>query len=273
MNRIKASFAHLLISMMVVGIALAVVYLIWYPAPFGDTNDIWSMVKILIGVDLVLGPMVTLIIFNTRKKSRNELKRDLSIIATVQMLALGYGMYSMFDQRPDYLVFGVDRFEVMTDDRVDKSPLPEGLKEGLLGGPLVVYAHSGSTDEEKRKLIREWMAGKGDFTTRREYYRPVLDYVQNIQQRQIDPLKIITLPANVSKTRAIAEVKQHVASHGSDRIYLPLVGKSRSMVTAFDTATGEVGPVFNLYPFEDKQPVSETGRKPEQSFVSDAESE
>jgi len=268
MNRIKAAFTHFLVSMAVVGAALAVVFFVWYPAPYGDSSDIWSMVKILICVDLILGPLITLIIFNT-KKSRVELRRDLGIVATVQLLALGYGMHAMFDQRPEYLVFGVDRFESMTDDRVDTSPLHETLRDEPLAGPLVVFAHSGSTEEEKRKLIQDWMQGKGDFTTRREFFRPILRHVNDIRQRAVDPHRIIAHPANVTKVKAIAAVKVHAARHADDRLYLPLVGKSRSMLTAFDPATGKLGPVFDLYPFLDTRPVSEPTAKSSQPIASD----
>jgi len=268
MNRLKAAFTHFLVSMAVVGAALAVVFFIWYPAPYGDSSDIWSMVKILICVDLILGPLITLIIFNTGK-SRTELKRDLSIVATVQLLALGYGMHAMFDQRPEYLVFGVDRFESMTDDRVDTSPLHETLGDEPLVGPLVVFAQSGSTEEEKRKLIQDWMQGKGDFTTRREFYRPILRHVDKIRQRAVDPQSIIAYPANSTKAEAIAAVKVHAARHADDRIYLPLVGKSRSMLAAFDPVTGKLGPVFDLYPFLDGQSVLESTGKSSESIASD----
>ncbi len=257
MGRIKASFTHFLVSVFVVSLALSVVFFLWYPAPYSKTNDIWSMVKILIGVDLVLGPLITLIIFNT-KKPRSELKRDLGIIATVQVLALCYGMYAMFDQRPDYLVFGVDRFEVMTDDRVDDSALPPTLRKRPLAGPLVVYAYPGKTDAEKKKLMQEWMEGKGDFTTRRDYYRPVLDYVEAIAQQAVSVDKVVALPANYTKVQARDELKRYAAQNSSNKIYLPLVGKSRSMLAAFDTKTGEVGPVFDVFPWAKTESLAET---------------
>lgn len=248
MNRIKASFTHFLVSVSVVGLALSVVFFIWYPSPYNETNDIWSMVKVLVCVDLVLGPLITLIIFNTNK-SRLELKRDLSVIATVQIAALCYGMYAMFDQRPDYLVFGVDRFEVMTHDRVDDSPLPKSLAKKPFAGPLVVFASSGTTKEEKNELMRDWMDGKGDFTTRRNFYRPVLEHSTEIKRRAVKLDEITSLAANLVKKDEVQALKSYASKNQDDKVFLPLVGKSRSMITAFDIKTGEIGPVFNVYPW------------------------
>ena len=85
MTRLKASFTHFLISIAVFGLFLALVFFIWYAYPFNLTQGVGEIVYIMAGVDVVLGPLLTLIVFKAGKKS---LKFDLSVIALVQISAL-----------------------------------------------------------------------------------------------------------------------------------------------------------------------------------------
>jgi hypothetical protein len=85
-----------------------------------------GLLKILVGVDVTIGPLLTLIIFDTRKKS---LRFDLSVIAFLQIVALAYGVYIMFEARPVYTAFVKDRFEVVPADQLDAVDLAEGPAE------------------------------------------------------------------------------------------------------------------------------------------------
>ena len=63
-------------------------------------------------VDVILGPLITLAIFN-RAKPWSELRRDLIIVALIQISALGYGLWTVFAARPVHMVFEYDRFRVV----------------------------------------------------------------------------------------------------------------------------------------------------------------
>ena len=47
---------------------------------------------LVVGIDVVLGPLLTLIVFHPKKKS---LIWDLAVIVAVQLGALGYGVWVM----------------------------------------------------------------------------------------------------------------------------------------------------------------------------------
>jgi len=53
---------------------------------------------VMIGVDVVLGPMLTFIFANT-KKPRRELARDLGVFVVFQLCALTYGSLSLWNCR------------------------------------------------------------------------------------------------------------------------------------------------------------------------------
>ncbi len=109
-SRWKAAGIHLVISIAIALAVIAAMFFFWYPTPYFQAMGGGGLLMLVTGVDVVLGPLITLIIFNTKKKS---LKFDLTCVAIVQMVALAYGVSTMFQARPVYTVFSKDRFDVV----------------------------------------------------------------------------------------------------------------------------------------------------------------
>ncbi len=103
MTRNKAALTHLLISTTLASIVICLIVFGWYPQPFFWALGGPMLLALIIGIDVVLGPLLTLILFNPTK-SRRALTVDMTLIAIVQISALGYGLYSGYVSR---LVFGV----------------------------------------------------------------------------------------------------------------------------------------------------------------------
>ena len=61
---------------------------VWYPTPYFAIDGGWQVLRILAGVDVVLGPLLTFIVFKIGKPS---LKFDMSCIILMQIGALIYG--------------------------------------------------------------------------------------------------------------------------------------------------------------------------------------
>jgi hypothetical protein len=89
---------------------------------------------IVVTVDVILGPLITLAVFN-RAKPWTELRRDLVIVALIQLSALGYGLWTVFVARPVHLVFEYDRFRVVHAVEVP----PE-----MLAARFVLIHHAGA---------------------------------------------------------------------------------------------------------------------------------
>lgn len=117
-NRWQAFAVHFAISFAIFLVLLAVVFGYWYPGVLREADQSWQRVLMLIvGVDLVLGPLLTLIVFNPVKKS---LKVDLSIIAIAQITALVAGLYTVHNSRPValYLAYTPMGFEPLNADMI-----------------------------------------------------------------------------------------------------------------------------------------------------------
>ncbi|MCW9032447.1 MAG: hypothetical protein OQK58_13220, partial [Gammaproteobacteria bacterium] len=81
MSRFKAFSIHFAISFVIFLILLYFILVQWYPQPLFSTDGGWRVIRIIVGVDLIIGPFLTLIVF---KSGKPGLKFDLAMIALVQ---------------------------------------------------------------------------------------------------------------------------------------------------------------------------------------------
>ncbi len=137
MSRYKAASIHLAISVVVFSLFLALVFLIWYAYPFNHAQGVGKIVYIMAGVDVILGPLLTLFLFKPGKKG---MVFDLIVVAAVQIGALGYGSFVIYSERPVYAVFGHNIAEVVVFSEIGRQQIPENIpKIGLFDRPQFVF--------------------------------------------------------------------------------------------------------------------------------------
>lgn len=234
-DKINAFLIHLLISSFVVSIVLVLIFYFWYPQPYFEANGAWRVLRILIGVDLVLGPLLTLVLF---KKGKKGLIFDLCFVAAIQLTALTYGIYVIYGERPYYLVFAVDRFELVSKVEIDDTQIkfPE-LKIKPNQGPILIYAQLPENKELRSKLLFEVATeGKPDLERRPEYYQL---YELNKEKvvnkgKSLDSL----VNADIEKKKTVNKfISKHV-DNKEDFVYLPLVGKNNDLALVISKSTG-----------------------------------
>lgn len=153
-ERIKFAFRafriHFLISFCIAIVIAAIVFFIWFPRPFNQLAGGIFLFSLLIIVDLICGPLLTAILSNPVKKKQEQFL-DWTIIALLQLLALGYGLHSIGLARPVAIAFEVDRFVVVSAADVDPSSLAKAGKEysdlSWIGPILVGVREPNSSDE------------------------------------------------------------------------------------------------------------------------------
>ncbi len=111
-SRWRAFSIHLLISLAIFIVLLAIICLWWYPGALFEIAGGWQGVRIVAAVDLVLGPLLTLVVYDMRKPVM-ELVRDLGVIALLQFSCLSAGVYVVYQARPLALVHVFDTFHVL----------------------------------------------------------------------------------------------------------------------------------------------------------------
>ncbi len=113
MNRFSAFAVHMAISLAIFVVLAYLVIFEWYPGLFFDTDGGWRGMRIIIAVDLILGPTLTLIVF---KPGKPGLKMDLTLIGILQAVCLTAGTYVVYSERPIAVAYTEGRFTVMTTD-------------------------------------------------------------------------------------------------------------------------------------------------------------
>lgn len=149
--RLTAFAIHLFISGALLASLLFLVYTRWYPgilATIGGTAGI----QLVVGVDLVLGPLLTLIIFNPTKKKSNLLI-DLTIIGAIQLSALFAGVYIVYNERPLVIVLSDDGLYTHTLSEFKGANLDLTQLEKLPGDyPKLVYLDLPESKEESEAV-------------------------------------------------------------------------------------------------------------------------
>ena len=186
MSRWKAAGIHLLLSVAIAAAVVAFMLTVWYPWPLFEAAGGSHLILILVGVDVTLGPLITLIVFKSGKKG---LKFDLTVIALCQIAAIAYGIHTLYLARPIYIVFTVDRFELVTAKDIDPQDLPKvtrpEFKSLPLGRPRYIAAVAPDDENEKLKLIDSAMKGK-DLQVYPQYYVPYQQEAANALTRAKD---------------------------------------------------------------------------------------
>ena len=127
-RRARAAGLHMLISLAVAGMAAALVFGLWYPGPYRLLSGGRELFLLVTTVDVILGPLLTFVIFDLRK-GWPHIRRDLAIIGCIQLAALLYGLHTVYVARPVAMVFEVDRFRVVTANDVHEPDLPKARPE------------------------------------------------------------------------------------------------------------------------------------------------
>jgi hypothetical protein len=109
-HNLKAAAVHLAISAAIALLSLSIVYGLWYASPLDKALGVGRIFLMLLAIDLILGPLMTLVVY---KPNKSSLTFDLTVIASLQLAALIYGMHTVGTARPAYLVFTKERFDLV----------------------------------------------------------------------------------------------------------------------------------------------------------------
>lgn len=141
---------HFSIGLIVLAFPAFLIFNLWFPYPFKYASGGIHLFWILIAVDVVIGPLLTAIVFNPLKRSR-EIFFDLAFIALFQIVAFGYGLYSISLARPVILAFETDRFVIVSAAQVDVNKLDSAKQEFQSlswKGPVLTGTRSPDNSEE-----------------------------------------------------------------------------------------------------------------------------
>jgi hypothetical protein len=240
MSRLKAFFIHLSISAFIAVSVVAIMLLLWYAPPFFSALGGKNVLMVLVGVDVTLGPLFTLIIFNPGK-TRKALTFDLSVIAILQAAALIYGLSVVFEARPVFAVFSRDSFDLITANMLSKEDIAKAkypdYRSLSLTGPIYVYSELPSDIKERNELVSSMLAGK-DLPQFPQYYTPYSEHgpVAGRSAKPIEELKKLN-PESSKKIESLIRASGHA---DSDVGYLPLHARFHDQAVLVEKSDGKI---------------------------------
>ena len=242
-NRWQASAIHLAISVLIAASVLLAMLALWYPGPLFRAMGGNGLFFIVIGVDVIIGPLITLVIYRPGKRG---LKLDLVTIAFVQLVALGYGVRIVYLAHPAYLVFVKDRFEVAMPASLEPGELAKAKfpQFGTLpwGAPVLAAADFPADPQERSHLVDLALAGY-DLQDYPKYWAPYEQRTKEVLAKAQTIERLRTTDAEVAKV-----VDAYLASSGTkpaDVRYLGLRARRAWIAVLVDPRTAE--PVKMLY--------------------------
>lgn len=237
---LRWALGHFFVSAMVVALAACLVFLAWYPAPWRQMLGVSAIFGVVVVVDLVCGPLLTLVL-SSPAKSRRERWVDLTLIALVQLSALGYGLWSVYTARPVVLAFEVDRLFVVTANEVQTELLdqaPIGLRRLPWAGVVRVGLRESTSPGEYLSSVEMSIQGVTQ-AMRPNWWRAYEAEVKNALRQKARPLGEL-----MSKRPSQAgELKQAAVRAGNTvegLYYLPLTSSKEMAWVALLDASGEI---------------------------------
>lgn len=222
-EKFRALLLHFLVTAAVAAVAAAIIFLVWFPDPFQAMMAGTKLFLLISVCDLVLGPLISLVIYNSRK-SRRELITDYTIVGAVQLAAFVYGVLSIANARPVYLAFVGDRFEVVIADDLkdeDLQAAKDPYRTRPVWGPELIATQTPTDPKERNDLLFASLSGK-DIQMHPRYYVPYENAREQLQ-RAAKPME--ALYKRHPEARELIEAAK-LSVPESDLRWLPIRGQS-----------------------------------------------
>ncbi|MFX1823282.1 MULTISPECIES: TfpX/TfpZ family type IV pilin accessory protein [Acinetobacter] len=242
-KRLKFFLGHLSISFFIALLVVSLVFFIWYPSPLANAVGVTHIFLMLLAIDVIIGPLLGLLVYKERKKS---LKFDLSVIIIIQIAALCYGIFSIEQGRPAWLVFHADRFELVRKndiilDNIDQTQ-PQFQHVSWSKPQFVAVKSAVSTHQHQNDMFTEVLGGIS-IAQRPERYVSLSKAKSQIQERAL-PLK------ELEKYNSREKVENILKNYPQVDSWLPLKANALDMVVLINKEKAEVIKIVDLRPWD-----------------------
>jgi len=241
-KRLIFFLSHLSISFLIALLVVGLVFFIWYPSPLASAVGVTHIFLMLLAIDVIVGPVLGLLVYKEGKKT---LKLDLSVIIIIQIAALCYGIFSIEQGRPAWLVFHADRFELVRKndiilDNIDQAQ-PQFQYVSLIKPQFVAVKSAVSAQQHQDDIFTEVLGGIS-LAQQPERYVDLTEAKAQIQKRGL-PLK------ELEQYNTKAEVEKNLAKYRDADAWLPLKASSVDMVVLISKEKAEVVKIVDLRPW------------------------
>lgn len=242
-QRLKFFLYHLSISILIALIVTGIIFFLWYPYPLAQAVGVIHLCIMLILIDLIVGPLMTLLIY---KKDINSFRMDLSIIIIIQIAALIYGLHSITQGRPAWIVFNQNKFELVrvNDQFIENTEhIHKQFQTTSWTGPQYAAAVPSQNMKQRQDDLFMDALGGVSLAQRPKRYVTLSHVKQKIQQQSQDL-------DNLKKFNDVQLVEKTLNQYPKATAYLPLKASKLDMVILINKKEGSIVNIVNLRPWE-----------------------
>ena len=246
-QKLKASLIHLSLSILLVILIIGTVLFMLFPKIFIDVTDFKEVAAIIVSVDLILGPLLTFVVFNPEKAKR-LIYFDFAVIGAIQLSALVYGAFALYQIHPVYITFNIDRFTIVTarDAEPEKAVIDEYRVSKLTAGKLA-FAKMPDDTEKQNELLFSVADGGEDLEKMEEYYVSIENNIADILIKSLD----VELLEKTKESKT--EVKEFFENHKGkiDKfVFIPLNNDKKEAILVLDKKTVKPVTTINIDPWK-----------------------
>lgn len=239
--KLKATSIHLFISLLVLVVILYFILYDWYPEPFFTAQGGRQGVRLMAFVNLVLGPLLTFIVYN-HLKQRKAIIFDLSFIVLVQISALIWGGYQVYTQRPIALVFWHDAFYTVTGDDYSVQGIDNpDFSQFSAHVPPLIYSRPLTTLIEMEQF-RRLTDKKIPVYAHVSFYEKIEDNLSSVFSHGVDIEEVMSKNSSMK-----SQLEKIVQGKVADYNYIALKAKYQNMILVLEKNGNLVGEVKAPY--------------------------
>jgi hypothetical protein len=242
-SRLKAFGLHFTGSASVLLLVLGTLYLGWYRWPGWYLTGMLQVLPVMVGVDLVLGPLLTLIIASPNKLPR-VLARDIACIVAAQLIALGYGAAALWNGRPVYYTFSEK--ELSVTQGIDLEPAEVALARKSnpefaphwYDRPRWIWAPLPRDPKASDAIMKSAIQGGYDVTAMPRYFKPWREGLSALrgQLKKSDDLNYFSY----AQRKTLKLRLQHSGFNPDAADTLPMTGHGTPLLAVFDLKTLQI---------------------------------
>jgi len=241
-KRTKYSFVYFLLSLLLAAAIATLIQVQWYPPPLLEATGILPAFLVIIAVQVLLWPLLSLVVYKENKKS---LRFDLISIVIVQLGFWMFSLYGLAQGRPAWVAYTLERFELVKANEIviaDLGSVNSDFKSPTWTGPQFVGTTLSEDAEVRSKHLLEEVLGGISIAQRPEQYVGI-DIMKDRMLKEQQSL------AELSKYNEISKVDKVIASYPDTHGYIPLRAQKVDMVILLDNS-GTPLQIVDLRPWE-----------------------
>lgn len=248
-EKMHAFLLHLAFSIIIFIVLLYFILVYWYPHPLFGTDGGWQGIQLIAAVDIILGPLLTLIVY---KKGKPRLKLDLAMIVLVQFAALFSGTWVVYNEHPALVVFVEDRFKPITayqanEAGISLSSVERAFERDSGVRPPVVFVELPGELDALQALRAQSFRESRPLSLFGELYRPLTaDNKHKIRQSSIDMDNYLA-----DKPQDMIVFKQFKNKHKNvdkQYMYVPILSRYDLAIVVVDPETIRLIDVLDIRP-------------------------